>query len=97
MPNLNQKGPMGEGSMTGRKMGKCTNFGAGRSTQTTPENENTEQPIADNMSGQGMGRGLGRGAGRDIGQNRGGGGKGRCCNGGRGMGMDRQGGTLNDI
>lgn len=27
MPGFNQKGPMGEGPMTGRKMGKCTNFG----------------------------------------------------------------------
>ena len=30
MPGLNHKGPMGDGPMTGRKMGKCTNFGAGK-------------------------------------------------------------------
>ena len=28
MPGFNQKGPEGQGSMTGRKMGRCTNFGA---------------------------------------------------------------------
>ncbi len=30
MPGFNQKGPTGQGPMTGRKMGKCTNFGAGK-------------------------------------------------------------------
>ena len=30
MPGLDHKGPQGEGPMTGRKAGKCTNFGAGR-------------------------------------------------------------------
>ena len=28
MPGFNRKGPMGQGSMTGRRMGKCTDFGA---------------------------------------------------------------------
>lgn len=28
MPGFNQTGPMGQGPMTGRRMGKCTNFGA---------------------------------------------------------------------
>ena len=27
MSGFNQKGPLGQGSMSGRKMGKCTNFG----------------------------------------------------------------------
>jgi hypothetical protein len=30
MPGLNHKGPKGDGPMTGRKMGKCTNYGAGK-------------------------------------------------------------------
>ena len=30
MPGFNKQGPMGQGRMTGRKMGCCTNFGAGR-------------------------------------------------------------------
>jgi hypothetical protein len=54
MPGLNQTGPMGQGSMTGRKMGKCTNFGAKNQQSTT---ENTP------ANGRGMGRGLGRGQG----------------------------------
>ena len=39
MSNFNQRGPMGEGPMTGRRMGRCGNFGAGR-RYPTQENEN---------------------------------------------------------
>ena len=28
MPNLDQTGPLGQGPMTGRRMGRCTNYGA---------------------------------------------------------------------
>ncbi len=28
MPGFNQKGPEGQGPMTGRRMGRCTNYGA---------------------------------------------------------------------
>jgi hypothetical protein len=55
MPGLNQTGPMGQGSMTGRKMGKCTNFGA-RKQQSDDTTTQENVPI----SGRGMGRGLGR-------------------------------------
>lgn len=34
MSGLNHKGPMNEGPMTGRKMGKCTNFGKNLNTST---------------------------------------------------------------
>lgn len=78
MPNLNKKGPMGEGPMTGRKMGRCTNYCAGRNNQTTQENENRENPI--NETAQVQGQGLGR----DRGMRRSGGG------GGRGTGMGRR-------
>ena len=64
MSNLNQKGPMGEGPMAGRKIGRCGNFGAGRRYPTTQENENAEKSINENPQGQGMGRGRGRGMGR---------------------------------
>ena len=60
MPGLNHKGPMGDGPMTGRKMGKCTNFGAGKKSsadETAQESPNTTK------QGCGMGRGLGRGQG----------------------------------
>ena len=63
MPGLNQKGPMNEGAMTGRGLGRCTN-----------PNVNTfgAQDTAGN--GQGIGRGqggLGQGCGRGIGRGRG--------------------------
>jgi len=58
MPGLNQTGPMGQGSMTGRKMGKCTNFGA-RNQQISDDKALENIPA----SGQGMGRGAGRGQG----------------------------------
>ena len=34
MSGFNQKGPMGQGSMSGRKMCKCTNFGANVKQET---------------------------------------------------------------
>ncbi len=58
MPGLNQTGPMGQGSMTGKKMGKCTNFGA-KNQKTTDDKAQENIPA----TGQGMGRGLGRGQG----------------------------------
>lgn len=81
MSGLNQKGPMGQGPMTGRKMGKCTNFGAGRNGSTiNPEQEDTESLDQGMVRGMGFGcrkmgfRGMGRGMGA----------------GGRGMGLMNQ-------
>jgi hypothetical protein len=84
MSGLNQRGPMGEGAMTGRRMGKCTNFGAKAKNpaqpNVVPESENQQNTAAfDESAGMGLGRGrrgLGRGLGR--GQN------------GNGMGMGRR-------
>ena len=105
MPGFNQKGPMGEGPMTGCKMGRCTNFGAIRQNQTTQENETAENPINYNFQGQGLGSGLGQrkgrgmgnviGQGNGMGQNRGGRGMGRSDEvdgGGRGVGRRFRGG-----
>ena len=52
MPRFNRTGPRGEGPMTGRQMGKCTDFGADRKgfEETSVENMNADQ-------GRGMGRG----------------------------------------
>ena len=87
MPNFNQKGPMGEGSMTGRKMGRCSNYGAALRNQTNQENENVVNPSNDNFFERFFGRGRGRGMGNGMGQNRGGRGMGRSGGGGgRGMG-----------
>jgi hypothetical protein len=55
MPSLNQTGPEGQGSMTGRKMGKCANKKA---------------PIPNGTGNAGKGRGQGKGLGRGNGQGR---------------------------
>lgn len=75
MPGFNQTGPVGQGPMTGRRMGRCTNFGANLKVQPNPANENSEQRLTDDNSGRGLGLGRGRGAqggfGRRLGrQNR---------------------------
>ena len=60
MPNLNQKGPMGQGAMSGRKMGKCTNFGKkGHPVTTNEQQPNENIPV----NGAGRGKGMGRGQG----------------------------------
>lgn len=66
MPGFNQSGPMGQGAMTGRRMGKCTNFGASKSgSEVLPEQENQKMCGQGRGQGQGMRRGLqGRGNGR---------------------------------
>ena len=50
MPRLNQQGPMGQGPMTGWKMGKCTNYG---------ENRGSVEELIDENGVRG-GRGFGR-------------------------------------
>ena len=77
MPGFNQKGPMGDGPMTGRRMGRCTNFGANETKQTENPSNSENDPFFDR--GQGRGRGGGRGMGR-----------GKGMGGGRGMGRERQ-------
>ncbi len=90
MPNFNQRGQMGEGAMTGRKMGRCGNFGAGHRYPTTQENQNIENTINDNPQGegQGLGRGCGRGMGRGLSQRMGRGMRNRFGQG-QGGGMER--------
>ncbi len=65
MPEFNQKGPMGEGAMTGRRMGRCTNFGATHPKQPVNTEsqieENTEEKLSENLSGRGLGLGRRKG------------------------------------
>lgn len=73
MPGLNQTGPMGQGSMSGRRMGRCTNFGAKERKEEiiNPEIQNEYQES--NFPGRGFGfrwrggPGAGRGRGRGMG------------------------------
>lgn len=62
MPCFNQTGPMGQGPMTGRRMGRCTDFGA----KASPENSGSDNQANENIPGRpfGRGRGMGMGWGR---------------------------------
>jgi len=67
MPRLDKTGPEGQGPMTGRKMGKCTNFGGkGKAQEGATAND-----VENIHPGRGLGRGLGLkrgGRGRGLGQ-----------------------------
>lgn len=68
MAGLNHTGPMGQGAMTGRKMGKCTNFGASKNDFADETRQGNPNIIGE---GHGMGRGLGRAqSGRGMGMGR---------------------------
>jgi len=64
MPNLDKTGPKGQDAMTGRKMGKCTNYGAGKNQQNNSEKNNEqnqqEQGFFRRMFGFRGGRGRNR-------------------------------------
>lgn len=69
MPGFNQTGPIGQGPMTGRKMGRCTNLRTSLKDQTTESNENANENIPDNIQERGFGFRRGRG-GRGFGMGR---------------------------
>jgi hypothetical protein len=70
MPGLNQKGPMEQGSMSGRKMGKCTNFGTNVKQQTSVASASTAETLPENNSvkGFGAGKGMVQGGGMGLGR-----------------------------
>jgi len=49
MSGLNHKGPMNNGPMTGRKMGKCTNFGEKLKVNT--EGKNSDNQMNTSLTG----------------------------------------------
>ena len=64
MPGLDQTGPVGQGPMTGRRMGRCTNLGANvKRTEETPSGGQEFNP-EDNFPGRGFGFGWRRGSPR---------------------------------
>jgi len=74
MPGMNGSGPMGEGAMTGRRMGRCTNFGAGKRKNEDVQNvqsvENVKTPgVQPTEVKKGRGLGLGR-RGKGMGMGR---------------------------
>lgn len=68
MPGFDQTGPMGKGPMSGRKLGRCSNYGAGRQNQPPVSDQTIESPLPARGLGFGRGRG-GRGRGLGL-QNR---------------------------
>lgn len=71
MPGFDQTGPFGKGSMTGHRMGRCTNFDVKLNEQNTPPSANQNEQQPENFRGRGFGRGRGWGGGRGMGrQNR---------------------------
>ncbi len=90
MPRLDQKGPEGQGAMTGRKAGRCTNFDAEKAVKGNADGSDKDEnaPVTGGRgtgqgrgqggrSGAGAGAGRGRGSGAGAGRGRGGGGAGR--------------------
>ena len=77
MPGMNEKGPLGNGPLTGGKRGVCKRTGIANSDQ--PQDATTD---AFPGQGQGQGQGLGRGQG---GGGRCGAGLGRKSGGGQGQ------------
>ena len=73
MPGIDQTGPSRQGPMTGRRRGRCTNFGSDLNKANTATAENQEEKQPENIPGKGFGFGRGRGCrgGRGMGrQNR---------------------------
>ena len=72
MPGFDKTGPLGNGSMTGRRMGRCTNYGKSMKKTENTETDATDIKVSDNLPGKGFafgmrlgaGRGMGRGSGR---------------------------------
>lgn len=75
MPGFNQTGPDGTGPMTGRRMGRCTNYGASIKNQNVVNKETNQENISEDIHDSdlrfGRGRGWARGRGMGYGrQNR---------------------------
>lgn len=69
MPGYNQTGPTGQGPMTGRSMGRCTNFGANQNNQSNSSGESQNQNLSGfnrDFSGFGFGRRMAQGFGSGL-------------------------------
>lgn len=62
MSGLNRRGPMGEGPMTGRRMGRCNPVNKGKTMEEIIQN-NESSVHPEQGFGLGRGRRLGRGMG----------------------------------
>jgi len=55
---------MGQGPMSGRRMGKCTNFGANVKQETSVANATSAETLTESNAGKGFGTGKSMGMGR---------------------------------
>jgi len=76
MPGFDRTGPEGQGSRTGRQMGKCSNKDNSASGQEAPVGRGPGRGMgrgagraAERFAAKGTRRGAGRGPGRNSGQN----------------------------
>ena len=71
MPGLDQKGPEGQGPMTGRRTGRCTNYGRNLKKKETISSSEQNTNLPENLPKAGFGPGLRRsGTGRGGGRSR---------------------------
>lgn len=70
MPNMNGKGPQGQGPMTGRRMGRCANKSADTKKPADADSNSQNENTTENLPGRGpdsrsrragTGRGIGKG------------------------------------
>jgi hypothetical protein len=61
MPGFDQTGPSGQGPMTGRRMGRCTNYGAGKGQESSSPTDGKEENKLNQPMGRGSRPGWGRG------------------------------------
>ncbi|MFA5010777.1 MAG: DUF5320 domain-containing protein [Ignavibacteria bacterium] len=86
MPNLNGTGPVGNGPMTGKKLGKCNRPNSTISDNSVTDNKETTSGLKRDNSNRGKGNGFGFSRGFSGGR---GFGFGRGFGGGRGRGRGR--------
>jgi hypothetical protein len=60
MPGFDHKGPQGQGPMTGRRMGRCTNYGLNIKVKEGTVDPEQDNNITGNYPGSGKGMGPGR-------------------------------------
>ncbi len=68
MPGFDKTGPLGNGAMTGRRMGRCTNYGTSPKKTDNARTDETDLRMPDNLPGRGFGFGMRLGAGRGRGR-----------------------------
>ena len=66
MPGFDKTGPLGNGAMTGRRMGRCTNYGMGSKKADNAGTDETDVRLQDNLPGRGLGFGRRPGAGKGM-------------------------------